>query len=254
MGQDLEETLNDPAFWQARYRQQAEWTLAMRRYLFDKAGVQPGDSLLDAGCGGGAVLETLAEDGYQRLFGIDLDLAILPADATTWPPACADGLALPFPNNAFQHTYCHFTLIWVADPAGLVREMARVTKPGGYVFALAEPDYGGRISHPQALEELAGLQTEALRRQGADVEMGRKLTALLDGNGLAHCAGGVIGAEWGAGVSGAFSADLSVLKRDLGGMVSEQTLDARLNEAETAARETGTVWHVPMCWAYGQVG
>ena len=56
-----------------------------------------------------------------------------------------------------------------------VREMARVTRPNGFVLALAEPDHTARVDRPESLAPLGRWQTEALRRQGADVSFGAHL-------------------------------------------------------------------------------
>src|SRR3954463_6584413 len=50
----------------------------------------------------------------------------------------ADGEALPFPDAAFDVVYCVATLHHALDLTKMVREMARVTKPGGTVAGLNE--------------------------------------------------------------------------------------------------------------------
>jgi SAM-dependent methyltransferase len=50
----------------------------------------------------------------------------------------ADGEHLPFPDATFDITYCVATLHHALDLEAMVREMARVTKPGGLVAGLNE--------------------------------------------------------------------------------------------------------------------
>jgi SAM-dependent methyltransferase len=50
----------------------------------------------------------------------------------------ADGEHLPFPDDTFDITYCVATLHHALDLSLMVREMARVTKPGGVVAGLNE--------------------------------------------------------------------------------------------------------------------
>jgi ubiquinone/menaquinone biosynthesis C-methylase UbiE/uncharacterized protein YbaR (Trm112 family) len=50
----------------------------------------------------------------------------------------ADGEHLPFVSDAFDVTYCVAALHHALDMAAMVREMARVTRPGGWVCALNE--------------------------------------------------------------------------------------------------------------------
>lgn len=143
--------------------------------------------------------------------------------------------------------------MWVCDARKMVCEMARVTQAGGWVFALAEPDYGGRISYPAQLERLADLQTRALRSQGANTAMGRELMALLAACGLAQVSGGIIGAETRDSAFNPLSGDLRVLRRDLAQVLEPEQTEAVLAEAEKAASRTGAMWYVPTCFACGQV-
>jgi len=53
----------------------------------------------------------------------------------------------------------------------------RVTQPGGAILVCAEPDYGGRLDYPDL--PIGRWQAEALRREGADPLLGRKLRALF---------------------------------------------------------------------------
>jgi len=253
VGEDLEETLNDSAFWQFRYQQQAAWTRETRRYLFSQTGVSFDDHFLDVGCGSGAMLDALSAEGYTKLTGIDLRLPILSTMQNEYKAACADGARLPFKDGSFDHCLCHFTLLWVQGPGRLVREMKRTTQRGGWIFALAEPDYGGRISYPRPLEKLADLQTTALNDQGANVRMGRELMGLLATCGLENVAGGIIGSETREGVFNALSGDLRVLQRDLAGSMPPEVIAELLTEAEHAASAPGAMWYVPVFYACGQV-
>jgi len=253
MGKDLEETLNDSAFWHFRYQQQATWTCETRRYLFNQAGVGPDDRILDIGCGSGAIMEALTDEGFSDLTGIDIDLTIL---STLHQPAfvsCADGMTLPFSVNTFDHAFCHFTLMWSSDPQLMVCEMCRVTRSGGWIFLLAEPDYGGRLSYPQELEKLADLQTEALQRQGANTKMGRELLTMLSACGLQNASGGIIGFETHQDSPNPLSIDLEVLRRDLEGILTAEEAERKLSKARAAADSPGALWVVPVCYACGQV-
>ena len=44
----------------------------------------------------------------------------------------------------------------------ILKEMARVCKPGGMVMAFAEPDYEARIAYPPELDSPVHLQTDEL--------------------------------------------------------------------------------------------
>ena len=80
---------------------------------------------------------------------------------------------------SFDICLCHFLLLWIANPLAALKEMRRIVKPGGWVLALAEPDYGSRIDFPPELEALGQAQSKALQSQCADVSVGRKLRGLF---------------------------------------------------------------------------
>lgn len=245
---------SEHSFWHARYCQQADWTENTRRYIFNKVGFSPNDSLLEVGCGSGSVLVGLGSEGYRDLTGIDHHLNTHIQAKFPHPFACADGLRLPFKNASFEYSLCHFYLMWVSDPLTALREMVRVTAPGGWVLALAEPDYGGRIDYPQPLEVLGEMQTKALHAQGADIRMGRRLLALFKGCGLDEVNAGIISAQWGPGNSNeSFKNDQGVLTRDLAGMVSVGELDTLTSRANTSTSKGEGVWYVPVFYAYGRV-
>ena len=121
------------------------------------------------------------------LHGLDLDPTRL-ADAARHVPqaklVCGDALGLPYPAEVFEITFCHFLLLWVPDPLQALLEMRRVTRPGGYVLALAEPDYNSRVDKPDPLAPLGRWQAESLRRQGADPGLGARLAELFRQAGI----------------------------------------------------------------------
>jgi SAM-dependent methyltransferase/uncharacterized protein YbaR (Trm112 family) len=72
----------------------------------------------------------------------------------------ADGEHLPFPNSAFDVVYCVATLHHALDLPRMVREMARVARPGGVVAGLNEGTRGvGRSAEnpDQAAEKAVGI-------------------------------------------------------------------------------------------------
>ncbi len=183
-----------PAQWHARYTRQAGWTASLRSYLFERHGIAAARRVLDCGSGTGA-LEAGGGlgAGFQGwLVGLDIDSANLAYAKSLAPDAAwvqGDGLRLPFAPQSYDLVFCHFYLLWVADPLQALRELRRVTRPGGSVIALAEPDYGGRIDFPPELEMLASWQQASLRRQGANPLLGRRLGVAVPPGG--HGAGGV---------------------------------------------------------------
>jgi SAM-dependent methyltransferase len=186
--------------WHSRFLQQAAWTRDLRVYLFERACLTRARRVLEVGCGTGAIISNLATPA--AVHGLDLDPARL-GEARAHVPAaalvCGNALALPYPSGAFDITFCHFLLLWVRDPSLALLEMKRVTRSGGTVLALAEPDYDSRVDKPAALAPLGRWQTEALRRQGADPGLGRRLAALFHQAGILPIETGTLQGSPGSG-------------------------------------------------------
>ena len=240
-------------FWHQRYTQQVRWTLATRRYIFGCINARPSQPVLEVGCGSGAVLESLSKDGFSNTIGLDVDLQALQL-ADSKKVLCANALNLPFSEFSFNFSLCHFLLLWVADPLKVLREMIRVTSPGGWVLALAEPDYGGRIDYPTELEQLGKSQTQVLQNQCADVFLGRKLKSLFADCSLENFQSGIISAEWGRDFNQSdFDMEWAVLRKDLMWKLAPEELDSYYKIDLDASRNGRRVLFVPIFYAFGQV-
>ncbi len=240
-------------FWHQRYSQQVRWTLATRRYIFEKISAHPSQRILEVGCGSGAVLESLIKDGFSNTIGLDIDFQALHLAASK-TILNADGLTVPFSSNSFNISLCHFLLLWVADPLKILKEMKRVTKPGGWVIALAEPDYGGRLDYPPELELLGKAQSEALQSLCADVSIGCKLKGLFADCRLENIQSGIISAEWGKDFNQSdFDLEWSVLRKDLLWKMAPDELEKYYKIDLEASRQGRRVLFVPIFYAFGQV-
>jgi SAM-dependent methyltransferase len=241
--------------WHARYTQQAGWTAQLRAFLFKQAGLHGAQRLLEIGCGTGAVLADFASQ--PGLYGLDLDLDVLPQAHLHAPTAlltCADALHLPYASAVFDAVFCHFTLLWLNDPFRALVEMRRVTCPGGALLALAEPDYGGRVDYPLELAELGRWQGAALKQQGADPQMGRKLAAAFARAGVQHVQTGVIGAQWQSAPSAReIELEWQTLASDLKEHAGAAQLQEMRNLDERAWALGERVLYVPTFYAWGVV-
>jgi SAM-dependent methyltransferase len=243
----------DPEFWQKRYIQQVRWTLDTRRYIFHKIGAHSEQSIFEPGCGSGAVLESLNSDGFTKTVGLDIDLTALRL-ASSKNILNADVFKIPFSNNSFDISLCHFFLLWIKERLKVLKEMVRVTKPGGWVIALAEPDYGGRIDFPGELLQLGKDQLWSLHSQGADVFSGRRLKSIFIDSKLKNIETGIISAQWTNGFNQEdFDMEWSVLKKDLEEQISSEEL-ARYYQIDLETSQQGKrVLFVPIFYAFGQV-
>lgn len=243
--------------WHKRYKQQARWTRDLRDTLLPRLDFRTLPSILAIGCGTGAVIEDLVERTSGSIYGGDIDIQALNMAMRNVPRAiyfAGDGLQLPFPDNTFDLSLNHYYLLWVEDPLQAVQEMARVTRSGGAVLALAEPDYGGRIDHPPPLDSIREPQISALRRQGADPFLGRKLQELFHRSGLQAVNTGVFQGHW-SGQTEEVDENLEwrVLKEDLEPNLSPAELE-RLRRADHEARRAKRrVLFLPTFYAWGFV-
>jgi SAM-dependent methyltransferase len=239
--------------WHLWFVHQASWTQATRRWLYEQVGLAGARTVLEVGCGTGVIAGEAARLG-PAVTGLDLDagmLAVARQEASTARLVRGDAHALPFPDGAFDVVLCHYLLLWLTDPAQGLREMARVVRPGGVVLACAEPDYGGRIDHPPELARLGQLQAEALRRQGADPQAGRRLGGLFAAAGL-EATVGVMAGQWERPSPEGLDAEWAMRRHDLAGMLTAEELD-HLEEIDRAAAEDGRrVLFVPTLYAWGK--
>ena len=140
--------------------------------LAEAAEIAEGETVLDVGCGTGAAalaaVDRVGSSGSVTAVDINpgmLDVARKKSDAVIWAEAPAEDL--PFPDQHFEVVLSQFVLMFLADRTKALREMARVTRPGGRIALLTwesqarTPAYDrlvpllGEIVSPEAAEALA---------------------------------------------------------------------------------------------------
>jgi ubiquinone/menaquinone biosynthesis C-methylase UbiE len=164
------------------------------RHTVIHLGLPAGANVLDVGCGTGAsalpAAQAVGPNG--RVLGVDLSAGLL-EQARTKATAyglknvefrLADMTALGFPDGHFDAVVSVFSIFFVPDMEGLVRELWRMVRPGG---KLAVTTWGPRIFEPAYSRWLAAVQRERPDLHSAfnpwdritDVEAVKRL--LLDG-------------------------------------------------------------------------
>ena len=137
----------------ARLESRAKDTVFTR--LFDKYAAQlalpPSAQVLEIGCGTGALTRSLArrEDFSGKAFGVDHSLPFIEAasrfahnenvsDRVAF--RVGDAHSLDFSPATFDAVIAHTLISHVTEPTAVLREMARVVRPGGTV-AIFDGDY-----------------------------------------------------------------------------------------------------------------
>ena len=140
--------------WSAKYAPGG--SLVSRRDSLSRAvstHTQAGDRVLDLGCGTGELARTLAAAGL-RVAGCDISQQMLARAGRAYGAGDPDGCArwvrltpgwrsLPFTSAVFDVVVAASVLEYMAEPAVMLRECARVLRPGG-VILYTVPD----LRHP----------------------------------------------------------------------------------------------------------
>lgn len=129
--------------------QMGRWSRQLAPFFIRFAGIDTGGSVLDVGCGTGALSSALAQEAsITQIQGIDFSPAYVAhaAGHLNDPRAhfeVADACALPFADASFDHALSQLVLQFIPDPIQAIREMRRVTSPGGRVAAAVWDTRGG---------------------------------------------------------------------------------------------------------------
>ncbi len=239
--------------WAKRYRQQALWTADLRRYLFKKVGIKSNARALEVGCGTGAILETLDFPAHA----LDLNLASVKIAQSrvpnNFPLTCANAEHIPYANQSFDVVFCHFLLLWLPNPQAAIAEMLRVLRPNGHIIAFAEPDYTRRVDEPAALAQVGAWQRDALKAQGADIEIGANLAEHCHSAGIQIIETGSLSKSTrGAFDAEAWKLEWAVLEADLTGRIPESEIQ-KMKMLDLQSWQNGErVLHVPTHYLWGR--
>jgi SAM-dependent methyltransferase len=107
--------------------------------LVTAADIRPDQQVLDVGCGTGIVARLAAERLGQggRVAGLDLNEGMLAVARRIAPDVEwreGDATSLPFPDDTFDIVLSQFALMFFTDQERAIREMVRVTRPGGRIL------------------------------------------------------------------------------------------------------------------------
>jgi ubiquinone/menaquinone biosynthesis C-methylase UbiE len=147
--------------------------------------VEPGDVVLDLGCGPGADLPGYAGAGAGQELGIDVDAAALrrcpvrPGIAVQH----ADVHHLPVAGGSVDGAHTDRVVQHLADPAAVLAETRRVLRPGGRAV-FAEPDWHTLVLDHPDLAAATAYTRFVVERIIRNPAIGRALPRLAEAAGL----------------------------------------------------------------------
>jgi SAM-dependent methyltransferase len=159
------------------------WRTAENSAAYLLPHLKPHMRILDVGCGPGTITAGLADRVPRgHVTGIDTTPDVLEqarelaegrdnVDFTA-----GDVYALDYPDDTFCVVHAHQLLQHLGDPVRALREMRRVTKPGGLI-AVRDADFGAMAWYPDMplLDEWRTLYKKVARGNGGEPDGGRRL-------------------------------------------------------------------------------
>jgi ubiquinone/menaquinone biosynthesis C-methylase UbiE len=134
---------------------------AAMRLVVEFSGVGPDDTVLDVACGPGLLACAFARVA-KHVTGIDITPAMLDRARAlqaeqrltnlTWRQG--DVLPLPFPDDSFSMVTSRFAFHHFLDPRAVLREKARVVRPGGKVVVVDSAPDAAKADAFNAMEKL----------------------------------------------------------------------------------------------------
>ena len=151
------------------------------REILGLAGLSGHEVVADIGCGNGRYLAELARRGHAGpMVGADLSPGMLLAAGGRTPEAgllVTDATALPFPDATADLTLAMHMLYHVPEPDRAVRELRRITRPGGRVIVALNGEDHLRELRDVVAAALASLGREPtpLRPERISLDQGEAL-------------------------------------------------------------------------------
>lgn len=153
----------------ARYEAMFEWRDGLE-VLIAPADVQPGQTVVDYGCGpGGLTIELARRVGPDgRVIAVDINQAFLERTRELVEQAgladrvdarLMEGEQIPVDDAAVDRVICKNVLEYVPDPEATISEFFRIIRPGGVVH-VSDSDWGGVVLEPLG-ERFARLMSAA---------------------------------------------------------------------------------------------
>jgi ubiquinone/menaquinone biosynthesis C-methylase UbiE len=249
-----------------RLIRQAAWVAPHTERFFRRAGIGPGERVLELGSGVGDVALIVG-----RLVGASGEVLGVERDPRSLARATArmqelglpqvhflqtDVTALP-KDQPFDAAVGRYILMYLEEPAAVLRGLAQLVRPGG-VIAFLDTSFRSFLDECEDLplwRDSARIMTETFQRSGTNTEMGAQLAAAFVGAGLPEPETDtytLTGSEhWMADVLASLRPRIEALRLPIGTLGDLGTLHERLMEE---ARSKGRAVPLPqMMGAWSRV-
>ena len=153
--------------------QMGRWSRRLAPLLIGFAGIGGSVRVLDVGCGTGNLSSCLAQNPeIVSISGLDISQAYIEHAIhrngdRRLDFQVGDACALPFRNASFDHTVSMLALQFVPGADLAVREMRRVTRPGGTIAAATWDSRGGFVAQRMILDAAAILDQHGREARAA---------------------------------------------------------------------------------------
>jgi len=155
---------------------------------FELMDLRPGDAVVDVGCGTGVMLPALANavGPTGSVTGFDHSAAFLARAQRRITEAGlehgvtlvqGDAQALPFEDATFDVAHVERLLMHLPEPDAAIRELVRVTRPGGRVACAEVYANGADIENPDrhAMDLINSAAIAQIRNPAMGIELRRRL-------------------------------------------------------------------------------
>ena len=151
--------------------------------------LQSGMTLLDCGCGPGALTLGLAEAiAPGQVIGIDIEPRMIERAMASASERRVDNVRfqianiceIPFPDHSFDSLFTSAVLEHLSDPGKALQEMYRVLKPGGCA-GIINTDWGEPLISPpdESVRQFFELFERGFNHHGGSLNRGRHLRQMM---------------------------------------------------------------------------
>ena len=144
--------------------------------MLEKLALQPGNQVLDLGCGSGGIAVYASENNGVSVTGIDYsDTAVEVANSRTTDKRDTlsfhkgDLNTLEVPENSYDAAYSVDSIYWVADATDAIRRITRGIRPGGK-FAVIIALIADYCESPEELEMHGTFVADAFKNLSIEYE------------------------------------------------------------------------------------